>query len=105
MATTRPRRTNPSVRICPATYSLGVWAKLWSSGTTARRRGRRMLAGSGASWSLISVAIRIRWACARYRCSCRTWRRGNVGVSTQNQALAALLFLYGEVLHRPLELW
>ncbi|MEO8185501.1 MAG: phage integrase N-terminal SAM-like domain-containing protein [Deltaproteobacteria bacterium] len=30
--------------------------------------------------------------------------RGNVSASTQNQALAALLFLYSEVLHRPLEL-
>lgn len=29
--------------------------------------------------------------------------RGNVSASTQNQALAALLFLYGEVLHQPLE--
>jgi integron integrase len=29
--------------------------------------------------------------------------RGNVSASTQNQALAALLFLYSEVLHRPLE--
>jgi hypothetical protein len=29
--------------------------------------------------------------------------RGKVSASTQNQALAALLFLYGEVLHRPLE--
>ena len=28
---------------------------------------------------------------------------GQVTASTQNQALAALLFLYGEVLHRPLE--
>jgi hypothetical protein len=28
---------------------------------------------------------------------------GNVSGSTQNQALAALLFLYSEVLHRPLE--
>jgi integron integrase len=28
---------------------------------------------------------------------------GNVSASTQNQALAVLLFLYGEVLHRPLE--
>jgi site-specific recombinase XerD len=28
---------------------------------------------------------------------------GNVSASTQNQALAALLFLYSEVLHRPLE--
>ncbi len=29
-------------------------------------------------------------------------RGGSVSASTQNQALAALLFLYGEVLHRPL---
>jgi integrase len=29
--------------------------------------------------------------------------RGNCSASTQNQALAALLFLYSEVLHRPLE--
>jgi site-specific recombinase XerD len=29
--------------------------------------------------------------------------RGSVSASTQNQALAALLFLYSEVLHRPLE--
>lgn len=29
--------------------------------------------------------------------------QGNVSASTQNQALAALLFLYSEVLHRPLE--
>jgi integron integrase len=29
--------------------------------------------------------------------------RGRVGVSTQNQALAALLFLYRDVLHTPLE--
>jgi integron integrase len=29
---------------------------------------------------------------------------GHVSASTQNQALAALLFLYSEVLHRPLEL-
>jgi len=28
---------------------------------------------------------------------------GQVTASTQNPALAALLFLYGEVLHRPLE--
>lgn len=29
--------------------------------------------------------------------------KGKVSASTQNQALAALLFLYSEVLHRPLE--
>ena len=29
--------------------------------------------------------------------------RGNVSASTQNQALAALLFLYSDVLHRPLQ--
>ncbi|MEJ7665265.1 MAG: hypothetical protein WKG07_39940 [Hymenobacter sp.] len=60
---------------------------------------------SAASSSTTTNAIRATWASMRFVSTCRTWLTDRqVAASTQNVALAALLFLYKEVLHIELPL-
>jgi hypothetical protein len=64
------------------------------------------LAGFAGSSCFTIVAILPTWEQLKFQPFCRAWLEGGgeggVSASTQNQALAAILFLYGNVLQREL---
>ena len=85
---------------CPRSPSCSTrCATRFARGTTAIGPRRRTSAGSGGSFSSTASGIRRRWASRRstqFLTALAVER--HVSASTQNQALAAVLFLYQEVL-------